>query len=62
MPIEDLRKLYTTSTSIINVPSPKLEEGEREISTSEKDSSDDDDSDYRRLLIAENPNPSKQTN
>ena len=56
MPIEDLRKLYTSSTSITNVPTPKREE----ISTSEDDSSDDEeDSGYQRLLIAEHPNLSK---
>ncbi len=67
MPIEDLRKLYTPSTSIINVPTPKQEEeeeeeeeeDEEEISTSEEDSSDqDEDSGYQRLLIAEHPTSS----
>lgn len=53
MPIEDLRKLYTSSTSITHVPTPKQEE----ISTSDEDSSDDEeDSGYQRLLIAEHPN------
>ena len=63
MPIEDLRKLYTTSVSIPNAPTPKLEEeeDEEEISTSEGDSSDDDgDSGYQRLLIAEHPTSSKK--
>ena len=55
MPIEDLRKLYTSSTSITNIPTPKQEE-EDDMSTSEEDSSDqEDDSGYQRLLIAEHP-------
>ena len=59
MPIEDLRKLYTTSTSITNVPTPKQEE---EMSSSEEDTSDEDedgDSGYQRLLIVEHPTSSK---
>lgn len=53
MPIEDLRKLYTTTTNISNIPTTKQED----ISTSEEDSSDqEDDSGYQRLLIAEHPN------
>ncbi len=67
MPIEDLRKLYTASTSIPNVPTPKQEEEEEEeeeeeMSTSEGDSSDEDDGDsgYQRLLIAEHPTSSKK--
>ena len=59
MPIEDLRKLYTSSTSITNVPTPKQED----TSSSDEDSSDDDDDDddddgYQRLLIAEHPQTS----
>jgi hypothetical protein len=51
MPIEDLRKLYTSSSNIVNIPVSKQEE----ISTSEEDSSDqEEDSGYQRLLIAEN--------
>ena len=52
MPIEDLRKLYTTSSNIVNIPVSTQEE----ISTSEDDSSDqeDDSGGYQRLLIAEN--------
>jgi len=54
MPIEDLRKLYTTTTSISNIPASKQEE--EEMSTSEEDSSDEEeDSSYQRLLIAEHP-------
>jgi hypothetical protein len=57
MPIEDLRKLYTSSTSITNIQTSKQEE----ISTSEEDSSDqEDDSGYQRLLIAEHPSLSKK--
>jgi hypothetical protein len=59
MPIEDLRKLYTSSTSITNIQTSKQEE----ISTSEEDSSDqEDDSGYQRLLIAEHPSLSKKKN
>jgi len=57
MPIEDLRKLYTSSTNIPNISTSKQEE----ISTSEEDSSDqEEDSGYQRLLIAENPTLSKE--
>ncbi len=60
MPIEDLRKLYTSPTHITNIPTSKQEEEEEEeeeeLSTSEEDSSDqEDDSGYQRLLIAEHP-------
>lgn len=52
MPIEDLRKLYTASTSITNVPTSKQEE----TSSSDEDSSDqEEDSGYQRLLIVEHP-------
>ncbi|CAF5190761.1 unnamed protein product, partial [Rotaria magnacalcarata] len=52
MPIEDLRKLYTSSSHIANVPTPKQEE----TSASSEDSTDqEDDSGYQRLLIAEHP-------
>ncbi|CAF4842612.1 unnamed protein product [Rotaria sp. Silwood1] len=53
MPIEDLRKLYTSSSNIANIPTSKQEE----ISTSSDDSTDqEEDSGYQRLLIAEHPN------
>ena len=56
MPIEDLRKLYTTSSNIANIPASKQEE----LSTSDEDSSDEEeDSGYQRLLIAEHPTLSK---
>ncbi|CAF0971082.1 unnamed protein product [Rotaria sordida] len=52
MPIEDLRKLYTSSSNIANIPTSKQEE----ISTSSEDSTDqEEDSGYQRLLIAEQP-------
>ncbi|CAF4329788.1 unnamed protein product [Rotaria socialis] len=52
MPIEDLRKLYTSSSNIANMPTPKQEE----TSTSSEDSTDQEDgSGYQRLLIAEHP-------
>jgi hypothetical protein len=57
MPIEDLRKLYTSTTSISNIPASKQEE----MSTSEEDSSDqEEDSSFQRLLIAEHQTSSKE--
>jgi hypothetical protein len=58
MPIEDLRKLYTSSSHMTNIPVSKQEE----ISTSDEDSSEqEEDSGYHRLLIAEHPPLSKKT-
>ncbi|CAF1093857.1 unnamed protein product [Adineta ricciae] len=55
IPIEDLRKLYTSSSNIANVSTSKQEE---ESSSEEEDDSSDqeEDSGYQRLLIAEHPN------
>lgn len=55
MPIEDLRKLYTTASNIVNVPTPKQEE----IGTSSEDSTDQEDNGYQRLLIVEHPTMSE---
>lgn len=58
MPIEDLRKLYTSASNIAHVSVTKQEES---TTSEEEESSDDDDGGYQRLLIAEHPTLSKST-
>lgn len=53
IPIEDLRKLYTSPTTLNTAPISKDDQNDN------SSSDDDDDSDQRRLLIAENPQTSK---
>ena len=52
MPIEDLRKLYTSSSNMVCLTASKQEE----ISTSSDDSADrEENHGYQRLLIVERP-------
>ena len=52
MPIEDLRKLYSSASNIAHVPGSKSEDNE---SSDDESTDEEEDSGFQRLLIVEHP-------